>query len=51
IVSSRRAKEGQPQMPPQLSPHKRFKRYIVTAWVASVVLGIQLFLFQVIVVT
>eukprot|EP01134_Creolimax_fragrantissima_P000793 CFRG0793T1 len=51
IVSTRRAKEGIPRMPSRLSPHKRFYTYIVTAWIASVVLGIQLFLFEVIVVT
>ena len=50
IVVARLLKQEGKHVPRTNSPHIRFNNYIVTAWMASTVVGIELFLFEVIVV-
>jgi hypothetical protein len=50
IVARRMKEEGRP-ISREHSPHIRFHRMIITAWLASTVVGIEFFLFEVIVVS
>lgn len=47
----RRLKKEGRATPREHSPHLRFHGFIITAWLASTVIGIEFFLFEVIVVS